>query len=237
MTPSRKMELALCAFALAFVLVMSGFIFVVEVPFYLAFGWGWFLWQVAQYSKANWPGVLTGILATGLLAILAHRFLGWFWQEFKKQSWRPRWTVVAVSLLGIGFAAGMSMIGLVHQISWLYEEPAGIVHNRVGSFVMVGAKAALNESGRTATSNAVRRRLARQVQFGSPEEYDYAVIGDDDKPPSAIIILPRHVETSAKRGHRAMVVTRDEWGYMPMEKLPQILAGHVPSESELVSDN
>jgi hypothetical protein len=91
----------------------------------LFFGWIIFLWQVVPGVSVNWPTLLLGIGALVVFAVslhLAGRSILWrFTKEAKTNSrnWRGSWTISLIAAVLVLFAAGISLVGVVHQVSWL----------------------------------------------------------------------------------------------------------------------
>jgi hypothetical protein len=103
-----------------------------EEPALLLVGWLAFLGRNLRQVTVNPAGVATGIAATVLLLGLTH-YLGRWWcraasggADAPPRRWRFRWSLAAMILLWVAFAAGFSAIGLARHIGWLLSsgEPA-----------------------------------------------------------------------------------------------------------------
>jgi hypothetical protein len=90
----------------------------------IVFGWAAFLQRVVPRMTVYRPSVMVGATAFVLLMIGVH----WFGRSLRRapspggaapRPWRVRWTAAIVLLVVVAFAAGISMIGMVHQIGWL----------------------------------------------------------------------------------------------------------------------
>jgi hypothetical protein len=117
---------------LTLILVGAGICFVVaavfltlEGAFALCFGWIVFLWQVLPRVALNLPSLT--VAATALLAFaIGVHFIGRSWMGRRaaadssaRLTWKAGWTASIISVTVILFSAGISMIGAVHQTSWL----------------------------------------------------------------------------------------------------------------------
>src|SRR5207245_1036282 len=81
-------------------------------------------WRVVPRLSANWGVVAVGCTAVVLFAAGIH-WVGWRSYRTAGEKWRLRWTLAAVMMVFVLFAAGVAFIGVVHQTGWLLtsEEP------------------------------------------------------------------------------------------------------------------
>jgi len=112
--------LCIC-FALAAVLTT------LEGGFTVLFGWVWFLGRTLPRVELDWPSLVVGGLALLLFACGVHGIgRSWRRQAAKKApttgSWRWRWTLAIVLVVLLLFTAGISVIGMVHQVGWLLTD-------------------------------------------------------------------------------------------------------------------
>lgn len=117
---------------IAAMMLCIGFTFPFEVAFYLAFGWIRYLYRVLPQVTWDWPTLL------GAVALLAVFTCGMHWllsclgrhrssvaatdlapHSFAPPRWRWSWTAAIVLLIFLTFIAGISMVGIAHQASWL----------------------------------------------------------------------------------------------------------------------
>lgn len=95
---------------------------VIQLPFYLAFGWFGFLRDNLVALQPN-PGLLTeALLCLIALGVGSHYFCRWLYAAMVPGAaggWRTRWTAMGLGLLFLLFAAGVGIIGLTHQAAWL----------------------------------------------------------------------------------------------------------------------
>lgn len=110
---------------------ISGAIVLIEVPFFLAFGWIYYLYRVFPNVKIPIVPVLEGIGSAVILTITAHYFLVWLYKNYGRSEgehenerlWNWRWTLMGVSLFILIFSTSISMTGLIHQTGWLLQGP------------------------------------------------------------------------------------------------------------------
>jgi hypothetical protein len=90
----------------------------------LLVGWVPFLGRVLPQISVNWPSVAVGLVALALFAAGVHAVGSTGGSKRAGEHpaaprWRFRWTVSIVALVILLFAAGISVIGAVHQVTWL----------------------------------------------------------------------------------------------------------------------
>ncbi len=91
----------------------------------LLFGWVFFLWRVLPRMKVNWGTIAVSGTALALFAGGVHWIAcGWFRRKYPEaieagKKWKMRWSLAVVAGVILMFAAGTSLIGVVHQTSWL----------------------------------------------------------------------------------------------------------------------
>lgn len=110
----------LTAIALVVSFILIAAVTTIEGPFIVLFGWIPFLWRVLGEVRPDGPSVLVGVLALLLFAVGVH-WLGRSWRGAANPAgkWRVRWTAAVVSGVILLFSAGISVIGMTHQIAWL----------------------------------------------------------------------------------------------------------------------
>lgn len=117
----------------------------------LVAGWLFFLGRTFSRATVNWSGVATIALCGALLLVSGHRFAVWLnaamhaqtppaedGAEAGKQSrlavsgrWPLRRTALLLTIVVLMFVAGISFIGLVHQIGWLATTPEPLADYRL----------------------------------------------------------------------------------------------------------
>lgn len=114
-----------------------------EGGFAVLFGWIPYLGQVVPKVSADRGSVAVGVVAVLLFAMGIHA-LGKTWQRQRSakvgmatSTWRIRSTLAIVSMVLVLFTAGISIIGMVHQTTWLVRSDRSLygdgVKNRGGS--------------------------------------------------------------------------------------------------------
>ena len=118
---------------LTIVALVAGFILLAVVttidgPFVILFGWIPFLERVLPEVKPDGPSVVVGALALLLFGAGVH----WFGRSWRGTAnlggrWRIRWTVAIVLGVVLLFTAGISVVGISHQVAWLATSEQPIV--------------------------------------------------------------------------------------------------------------
>lgn len=113
------------AASVVIVLAVVGHYATGEAAAALLVGWASFFARVIPQVRIHWPTVVMGLAAFVTFIFGLH----WFLSQFTSQGassvgraprrWRFRWTAAAVAMTIVTFAAGISLVGIVHQISWL----------------------------------------------------------------------------------------------------------------------
>lgn len=133
------------AAVIAITLAVVGYYATAEAVAALLFGWLSFFARVIPQVRVYWPSVILGTTAFVAFTIGLHWFLSQLLSpstavlnsEPAPQRWRFRWTAAAVSMVIVAFAAGISLVGVVHQVGWLTnsQEPLlgeALEYSRVG---------------------------------------------------------------------------------------------------------
>jgi len=95
----------------------------------LLLGWVFFLWRVLPRMRVHWGTIGVSITALVLFAGGIHWIAsGWFRRKYPEaivtgKKWKLRWSLGVVTGVILMFAAGTSLIGMVHQASWLATSP------------------------------------------------------------------------------------------------------------------
>ena len=122
-----------CLFVVIFLLAFIGLVFFVEIPFLVAFGWIFFLIRTVPNIQPDWSAIGLAAIALALLVAGIHR-VGSRWMlngltpgeaslspnaTKSKPGWQMRWTANLVAALFLAFTAGISVVGMVHQLVWM----------------------------------------------------------------------------------------------------------------------
>ena len=116
---SRPFAYTILALAGCTLLFCAGLVLPLEIAFYLATGWGFFLGRVGPEIRPDWGGFAIAGGCLVLFAVLAHSFLGWLLGQVSGSRWKVRWTASLVAGVVVMFAAGISAAGIAHQAGWL----------------------------------------------------------------------------------------------------------------------
>ena len=104
----------------------------IDLAFFLAFGWIWYLRRVLPIVHMRWDLASSTAAYAAVLLVGAHFFLRWLHAERTqpgpKARWRWSWTLGGAMLVLLAFAAGISVVGIVHQTGWLITSPQPVYH-------------------------------------------------------------------------------------------------------------
>jgi hypothetical protein len=120
---------------LALIVVVIGVTLSTEAAFALVFGWISFLGRAMQRVRVDLPAVALGAVALVLFTVGVH-WVGRAWRRaslghVSGAGWRWRWSATVVATVFLLFAAGICLVGLVHQISWLATDPEPLLFDSV----------------------------------------------------------------------------------------------------------
>jgi prepilin-type processing-associated H-X9-DG protein len=110
-------------------------------------GWIPFLGRALTRLSPDWPSILVGGLAFAMFAICIHALGFSMRRPAVGPRWRIRWTISIVVLVIVLFAAGIAVIGMVHQTAWLARSDALHAPTLAGSFSGAGSVNKLKEIG------------------------------------------------------------------------------------------
>lgn len=118
---------------LAIMAVLTGLLmpWVLEIPLTLAFGWAKYLWRVVPKLKPDPWTVGTAIVCLLGVLVGSHYFLRWL--TGRESQWTRGRTLWCVGLIVLMFAAGIAVVGVIHQTSWLVRSPEPLAERRFGS--------------------------------------------------------------------------------------------------------
>jgi len=163
----------------------------VEVPlhgaFLFAFGWVSFLSRVVPQIKADASSAATGAIALLLLVVGLHWFLCWLSAAIvaghtvnataatgdsttASPLWRLRWTASIVAIVLMMFVAGVSMVGMIHEVAWLASSP-----------VVIFSSGARDAARRMQSSNNLRQLSSGAQKYQSSHYGLLPEIINDDR--------------------------------------------------------
>lgn len=125
--------------ALVLLLALAGGMWLVEVPFYLAFGWIRYLTRVLPLVTFDWPTIGFACAAVAVFTVGLHAFLRWLAAALDSHgasNWKPRWTISIVAISLLLFAAGTAFVGIVHQVTWLAQSPVPFLEGGISQAAM-----------------------------------------------------------------------------------------------------
>lgn len=107
-----------------------GLLFLVQVPYYLLFGWIHYLADVLPSVQVVWPAISTGLLALAGSIVGIHMLGRWFARRMQPAvPWPWARSLRASVIVILMFAAGIAMVGLTHQVAWLATTSKSLVYH------------------------------------------------------------------------------------------------------------
>jgi hypothetical protein len=91
----------------------------------IAIGWGRFIVRVVPRVTVHWGGVATGATVSFLVIAGVHQFGRWWLNsgaptdDLSPCRWRLKWTLSVVGVVIVMFCAGISLVGVAHEVGWL----------------------------------------------------------------------------------------------------------------------
>lgn len=127
------------AAVIAITLAAVGYFATAEAVAALLFGWLSFFARVIPQVRVYWPSVILGLTAFVMFTVGLHWFLTQLLSlstatsnsELAPHRWRFRWTAAAVSMVIVAFAAGISLVGVVHQVGWLANSQSPLLEESI----------------------------------------------------------------------------------------------------------
>ncbi len=124
----RSVVLLSVATAVLVLLTCAGLAVPVDFAVAITFGWVWYLLRTLPEVRFETTGVTTAAVCLVLLTVGAHVFFSWLFRETGIASganeshlkrWKWRWTGSLVLVTLLMFVAGISVVGMTHQLGWL----------------------------------------------------------------------------------------------------------------------
>lgn len=156
------------------IFLCMGQVWVMKVPFLLAFGWLSFLQQVLPEVTFRWGAIVEFLLVAAVLAAGSHLFLRWLWRQLhagapEDSVWRPRWSVSLLLLGVLLFAATMASVGIGHHMGWMMSGRARLVRSSWPGIELEGGR----------SSRRLCDEAREQLQAGTPaEQLTRKLLGD-----------------------------------------------------------
>jgi hypothetical protein len=122
-----------------------------QVPLALFFGWISFLETVVPQVSIDGPTAIVSGTAFVLFLIGAHWMGSSFYSHLRPEKeaatrkWKARWTLAFGLLLVVSFSAGLSLIGITHQMVWLGQSKEPLLCEAVNSTLSISSEKNLKE--------------------------------------------------------------------------------------------
>ncbi len=135
-----RAKVVLLSILSAFLMILTCMGFAVPVDFAVAvvLGWIWYLARTYPAVRVAPEGVATAAVCLVLFIVGSHLFLGWLYMGVRTRAgttapggerWKWRWTCSLTALIVLMFVAGMSVVGMTHQLGWLLSSKEPLVVN------------------------------------------------------------------------------------------------------------
>jgi hypothetical protein len=108
---------------LAVFIMGSGRFWILEAPMKLAIGWLLYLDRVEKEIRPDLMNVVSAVVCLAGVAGSAHLFLRWL----TAGAWPVKRTLQVLALVGLMFASGLAVVGIVQQTGWLIRTPEPLV--------------------------------------------------------------------------------------------------------------
>jgi hypothetical protein len=117
---------ALGLLALMIIVMIRGWIWLLQVPFHLMVGWLLYLDRVLREVEPDATAVVSAVVCIVAVACGSHYFLRWLATAWAVP-WSMQRTLRLLLLVGLLFASGVAVVGLVQQTGWLIRTPEPLV--------------------------------------------------------------------------------------------------------------
>ena len=234
-----------------FLLMMAGIgTGLVDLGFTVLFGWISFLADTLPRISWDWGAIGAGVLCTGLIFFLGHRFLSWLSRYIATArgtafSWPWRWTWCGLIGIALFFLVGMAVAGVAHQIGWIANSEAPLFEDRIlgkmGPYVAVSSVKYFAQQCLAGTNEVSALRTELTTKLKEPENRSrwlpsglqslhlLMLVGSDAKV-EGILIFPRDAEAQRKFGGE--YVQRNDNRHVPANELRRFIE---TNESKLVA--
>jgi hypothetical protein len=207
----------------------------------LALGWLAFLQRTVPQITWNWDLVVMGVLCTAVVCFLGHRFASWLTISIARQRgldwrWPWRWTICGLVGIGLSFLVGMCAGGIAHQVGWLSSQTESWYERRGEVFLdLRQLDGALQQAVLEADGDAEKVRQAlrnpesgylykRRGEAPLPERFQVLLIVNSANKVAGAIVFPR--DHAKHTRSQVMYSFEGKDDYLPMEKLPELIAKH-----------
>jgi hypothetical protein len=114
-----RLVLGIVAILISIFIFLSGRFFTLELPYYIATGWIYYIAGVSKAISTSAMEIYFGMFIVVVLTAGLHFFAKGVYSKVKcGPIWRRKWTLFLVIVPVIMFAAGSAVTGAIHQIYW-----------------------------------------------------------------------------------------------------------------------
>ena len=113
-------------------LTCMGFALPVDFAVAMGLGWAWYVARTYPEVQVAPAGVATATVCLILFVVGSQLFLNWLYRAVQHRAgrksdlhgnerWKWRWTASLTTVIVLMFVAGMSVVGMTHQLGWLFN--------------------------------------------------------------------------------------------------------------------
>ncbi len=200
--------LILIAFFVLLVLVMMSEAMIL-VPWTILTGWITVVGDVIPRMTWNWEMIATWLVCLVVFVTGFHWFAGWMYRHRSPEArWPWRWSLSVTMSVILLFCAGIAVIGLVHQSTWLAKttEPMvrydmlrhpGQITRHVDMMFYYGKE---KDAGFRLTGEQIRRELPQMLRDARSPELRVTVLSGPDDVLTALVIDLRRTAIGKRHG-------------------------------------
>lgn len=179
------------------------------VPWTILTGWIVVMGDVIPRMTWNWEMIATGLVCLVVFVTGFHWFAGWMYRHRSPDArWPWRWSLSVTLSVILLFGAGIAVIGLVHQTTWLAKTNEPMVRydmlrhpsqftNRVDIMAYYGKE---KDAEFRLTGEQVRRELPQILRDARSPEAQVTVLSGPDEVLTALVIDLRRTAIGKHHG-------------------------------------
>lgn len=198
------------------------------VPWTILTGWIIVVGDVIPRMTWNWEMIATGLVCLVVFVAGFHWLASWMYRHRSADArWPWRWTLSVTLSVILLFGAGIAVIGLVHQTTWLAKTPEPMVRYdmlRHPDQILSGVrwltlKDQEEPAGMRLTGERVRRELPDILVGGRSPEVQVTVLSDYKDLFAALVIDLRRTAIGRRYGSRHYGICYYRWSGKDLEQV------------------